>query len=70
MLQSPGSVLKSLDLPGLVPVQKCREDAMKVCAGADEEEDDEKEGLELEDAELGNLLSLHPMLHSGGFAVP
>lgn len=26
---------------------------MQVCAGADEEEDDEEEGLEFEDAELG-----------------
>ena len=29
---------------------------MQVCAGADEEEDDEEEGLEFEDAELGGFV--------------
>lgn len=36
----------------LIPVQESRKDAVQVGAGADEEEDDEQEGLELEDAEL------------------
>jgi hypothetical protein len=36
----------------LVSVQEGREDAVQVCAGADEQQDDEEERLELEDAEL------------------
>lgn len=45
-----------LDIPILVPVQESREDAVQVCASADEEEDDEQERLELEDAELGGCV--------------
>jgi hypothetical protein len=41
-----------VDVPILVPIQKSREDAVQVCACADEKEDDEEERLELEDAEL------------------
>jgi hypothetical protein len=40
------------NVPILIPVQESREDAVQVCAGADEEQDHEEEGLELEDAEL------------------
>lgn len=60
---SHGGLLSALDrcsvstkskqnIPMLIPVQESREDAVQVGAGADEEEDDEQEGLELEDAEL------------------
>jgi len=38
-------------LPGFIPVEPGGEDAVDVGAGADEEEDDEEEGLEFEDAE-------------------
>jgi hypothetical protein len=40
------------NVPILVPVQESREDSVQVCAGADEEQDYEEEGLELEDSEL------------------
>lgn len=43
---------------------------MQVGTGADEQEDDEKEGLELEDAELRYALSLYPLLHVGSGTVP
>jgi hypothetical protein len=39
-------------VPILVSVEERREDSMQVCACANEEENDEKERLELEDAEL------------------
>ena len=42
--------------PRLVPINPRGKDAMKVSAGADEEQHDQEEGLELEDAE-----------HDGGF---
>lgn len=42
----------------LIPVQESRKDAVKVCACADEQQYDEEEGLELQDAELRNVLSL------------
>ena len=45
-------------LPCFVAIQKGGKDAVEVCAGADEEEDNHEEGLELQDAELGNALSL------------
>jgi hypothetical protein len=41
-----------LNVPILVPVQESREDSVQVCAGADEEENDQEKRLELEDAEL------------------
>jgi hypothetical protein len=40
------------NVPILIPIQESREDSVQVCAGADEEQDHEEEGLELEDAEL------------------
>lgn len=40
------------NVPILIPVQESRKDSVQVCAGADEEQDHEEEGLELEDAEL------------------
>jgi len=38
-------------LPGFIAVEPGGEDAVDVGAGADEEEDDEEEGLEFQDAE-------------------
>lgn len=43
---------------------------MKVGTRANEEEDDEQEGLELEDAELEYVLSLQSMLWCGRSAIP
>jgi hypothetical protein len=40
------------NVPILIPVQESRKHSVQVCAGADEEEYHEEEGLELEDAEL------------------
>ena len=40
-----------LVLPRFVPIEPAREDAVEICAGADEEEDDHEESLEFEDAE-------------------
>lgn len=45
-------------LPSFVPVEPGGENAVEVGAGADEEEDDEEEGLEFEDAEHAGLLSV------------
>jgi hypothetical protein len=42
--------------PILIPVQKSREDTVQVCASANEEQYHEEERLELEDAELDNLV--------------
>ena len=39
------------DIPRFVPIEPSGKDSVKICAGADEEQDDHKEGLELEDAE-------------------
>jgi hypothetical protein len=40
------------NVPILIPVQESRKYSVQVCAGADEEQHYEEEGLELEDAEL------------------
>lgn len=39
-------------IPGFVPVHNAGEDVVRVCAGADEEEDDKEEGLEVEEGGL------------------
>ena len=44
---------RSAGIPSLVSIQPSREDSVEICAGADEEENDHEEGLELEDAEHG-----------------
>lgn len=49
---SPILQLFQPDLPILVSIQESREDAVQVCARADEQQDDEQERLEFEDAEL------------------
>jgi hypothetical protein len=38
--------------PILIPVQKCREDAVQVCASTNEQQYNKEKRLELEDAEL------------------
>ncbi len=43
-------------LPVLVPVHDAWEDVVGVCARADEQEDDEEEGLEVEEGGLGWLV--------------
>ena len=46
------------DSPVLVPVHIAGHDVVNVCACADEEEDDEEEGLEVEERGLGTVSPL------------
>lgn len=47
-----GAMRKIFDnSPGLIAIEPGGKDAVEVGAGADEEEDDQQEGLEFEDAE-------------------
>jgi hypothetical protein len=39
--------------PSLVAVKPCRKDAVKICAGADEQQNHKEERLKLEDSEHG-----------------
>lgn len=49
--------MERFDVPRLIPIKPCRKDAVEICAGADEEEHDQEEGLEFEDAEHGGWTS-------------
>lgn len=46
-----GRVKEERDLPGFVPIQHGRVDAVHVGAGANKEQDDKEEGLEFENSE-------------------
>ena len=46
------------DSPVFIPIHVTRHDVMDVCARADEEENNEEEGLEVEERGLGSISPL------------